>query len=156
MSLSPRAGGEEEKKGEKKKRHGHLVASSAQRVSRSRNNDPRRRRCAPVSWPPRNPFVPLLYISASSTPILHQSRFISPPALPSHLYRWNYCQGTVIIEFPDLRTPAPTHPPPRSVLCTEPPLHLAPMPSSSLSLRAVLMYCPTRSFGAPGVFGNSY
>lgn len=56
-----------------------------------------------------NPFVPLLSISSPPLCLLifHPSRSISPPALPSHLYHWNYCQGTVIIEFPDLRTPAP-------------------------------------------------
>lgn len=59
-----------------------------------------------------DPFVPqLIYLSiylfsASFPLILHLPPSISPLSLPSHLYQWNYCQGTVIIEFPESRTPA--------------------------------------------------
>lgn len=76
--------------------------------------------------------------SASFSLVLHPSLSISPLAPPSHLYQWNYCQGTVIIEFPDSRTLAPPF-----ILYTAPqppypPLHTISSGFLSLSLRSLL------------------
>lgn len=136
MSLSPRA--------EWKINHVHPMLSSTQRP------------CFKIKDADANVALPFLgqlesirssTFSSSFSPIIHPSRSISPPALPSHFYRWNYCQGTVIIEFPDLRTPAPPF-----ILYTAPHHPVPPCPPAIvLLLRAVLMYCPTHSFRVPEV-----
>lgn len=76
---------------------------------------------------------PSLSLSLYFSFALHPSPSISSlSALPSHFHQWNYCQGTVIIEFPDSRSPAPPF-----ILYTALPPHptLTPFPlASSLSL----------------------